>query len=152
MKKFFLLLLVSLQISAEQSKKIIGTVTFSWNKIGDLNFVIKYRGEEIHPLASWHRTAGGYKTKEAKKMQNKVIHSTKLAMGTFYRTNKITCNLWDYFLSFFVTPPQVGSQTYILHEDLSEQYAGPPGKTKEVFVNQCRRCLVDFHKLQELRV
>ena len=150
MKKIILLFFVFFHFSSFSQKKQVGSIFFSWNQIGDITFIIKYKDEEIHPLASWHKHSGGYETKQAQSLQEKVVHSGKLMGGKFYRTNKITFSFWDYFKSFFITPEQVDLQQFTLFADGSESYVGPLGKTKSVFMNHGRRFFVDFQKLQEV--
>lgn len=131
--------------------KPIASVVFSWDQIGDVTFVIEYNGEEIYPLYLWYSHDGQYESKEAKQSQSKLIYQGRLLAGKFYRMNKITFTFWDYIKSFFVTPPQVGLQRYVLFDDGTEGYEGPPDDLKLMFIGHCRKFLDDFKQFQQLR-
>jgi len=135
-------------IFAEQP---IGSVVFSWDQIGETKLVISYKGEEIHPQGLWHKHAGGYESKEAKKFQEKVITQAKRMTGRFYRYNKIKFTFWDYIKSFFVSPIHVKTQKFILYADGSEKTVGLSGKIKDIFIRESRNIFDQFQKLQELR-
>jgi len=151
MKKIILFFSFFLFLSSLANKKQIGSVAFSWNSIGDVTFVIAYKGEEIHPLASWHKHAGGYQMQQVKEVQEKLIHAGKLLAGKFYRANNITFSFWNYFESFFVAPIQIGLQKIVLFDDGTEKYSGSLGKTKAIFVRCCKDFFVSFQNLQKLR-
>lgn len=136
---------------AKTEGKIIGSVTFSWDKIGDTTLVITYMGEQLHPMAEWHKHAGGYTSKQAKKAQNKLINRAKLVNGTLYRKNEITFTWWDYLKSFFVKPAVVKTQTYVLFSDGSEKTSGLVGQIKEWFIKESRNILGLFNQLRQVR-
>ena len=102
-KFLFSFLFVSTFLFASQ-RQVVGSVTLSWDKIGDSNLIISYNGEELHPCGQWHKHAGGYTSNQAKKMQTDVLQKAKRMRGRLYRLNKIKFTFWDYIKSFFAKP------------------------------------------------